>query len=76
MSIVQILFGTSIKTSITGYIVAVLTATLPILQGNTWASKDLMLPAVIAILGRFTQLNKDKAMVVDSTKDDNKIIGG
>ena len=76
MSIVQILFGTSIKTSITGYIVAVLTAILPILQGNTWAWKDLMLPAVIAILGRFTQLNKDKAMVVDSTKDDNKIIGG
>ena len=75
MSIVQILFGTSIKTSITGYIVAVLTAILPILQGNTWTWKDLMLPAVIAILGRFTQLNKDKAVVVDNPPD-NKIIGG
>ena len=75
MSIVQILFGTSIKTSITGYIVAVLTAILPILQGNTWAWKDLMLPAIIAVLGRFTQLNKDKAVVVDNPPD-NKIIGG
>ena len=75
MSIVQILFGTSIKTSITGYIVAVLTAILPILQGNTWTWKDLMLPAIIAVLGRFTQLNKDKAVVVDNPPD-NKIIGG
>lgn len=66
MSIIQILFGNSIKTSITGYIVAVLTAILPVLQGNVWTWKDLLLPAIIAILGRFTQLNKDSAQVVDA----------
>lgn len=67
-TIFNVLFGNGWRTSIAGYIIAILTAIVPVLQGKVWTYQDLILPAVIAIIARFVQLHPDSANLVE--KDD------
>jgi hypothetical protein len=59
MQVINLLFGEGVKTSIGGYIVAALVAILPLMQGNTWTWRDLIVPAIVAIASRFTKINPD-----------------
>lgn len=53
--LLELLLGTSWRTTLTGYLGAVALGVLPVIQGGTFELKDLLLPAVVAILSRFAK---------------------
>lgn len=53
--ILEIIFGTSWRTTLSGYLGAAAVGVVPVLQTGTFEPKDLILPAVIAICMRFAK---------------------
>lgn len=55
MKLFEVIFGTSWRTTITGYLGAAALGIVPVLQTGTFETKDLILPAVIAVCMRFAK---------------------
>ena len=67
--IFELLIGTSWRTTLTGYLGAIALGVLPVIETGTFELRDLVLPAVVALLSRVA---KDAGVTGPATQQDKK----
>jgi len=55
MQIISRIFGTSWKTSLSGYLGAIAVGVIPVLQTGQVSEEALIMAAAVAVLGRFAK---------------------